>query len=800
MQECDLNQSWSVQKEGSDRIRITDLPDDAMLRENRSPKAKSGSGGAFFDGGKYIYRKDWQVSEEFCRKTLFLEFEGVYQKASVLLNGEKIAEHPYGYTGFLADATGRVREGRNELTVIADNSAIPNTRWYSGSGIYREVHLHVGGNEYVAPGSPRITVLDDERIRVQMSGRIDGSSRVRVRIFSGNSCICEGEGMDVILQIPDVRHWDAEHPYLYTCEVCIENEGSVTDKAVTSFGMRTLGWGKDGFLVNGKPVLLRGACIHHDNGILGACAFRDAEERRIRIMKEAGFNAVRSAHNPISKAMLRACDRMGMYVMDEAFDMWLVHKNPCDYAGETFRSWWCHDLAAMIDKDFSHPSVVMYSIGNEISELGREDGQEMARKMTDFCHRMDSGRPVTAGVNLALAQMASFSRKSKPFANESEQGTDDTAKAPTSEFFNKLMNYLGNRMDKAASTRQADRIAEVLRGILDIPGYNYAASRYKKDALNVPGQPEVGSETMTHTLYRNWQLVEQIPALIGDFMWTGWDYLGESGIGTIRYLDRRTKKDVDPGLIISSGAGVIDICGKMRPEVGWNRIIWGLEKNPVIGVDPYTHTGHFKSRRMWRKKDTIASWSWEGCEGKKADVTVYSDAPYVELICNGVSLGRKKTSEDCAVFQEVPYQPGVLEASAQKENKEETGRSRLISAGRESVIRLTPDKKVLHANGQDLCFLDIGIADRNGVVKSSCDRKLTVTVTGAGKLQAFGSARPCMAEDFISTEHTAYYGRALAVIRAGYGPGIIRMEVTGPDLEKQTVEIETIPDRREEEE
>ena len=796
MQEYDLNQGWSVQKEGSDRIRMTDLPDDAMLRENRSPKARAGSAGAFFDGGKYSYRKTWQVSGKLADSTLLLEFEGVYQKAAVWLNGEIIAEHPYGYTGFFAEATGKVREGGNELTVIADNSAIPNTRWYSGSGIYREVHLYAGGKEYISPGSPRITVLDGERIRVQTSGTI-GSSRVRVRICSEGNCVCEGEGRDVILQIPEARHWDAEHPFLYTCEASLEKDGSVTDTAAVSFGMRTLSWGKEGFLVNGIPVLFRGACIHHDNGILGACSFRDAEERRVRILKEAGFNAIRSAHNPLSKAMLAACDRMGMYVMDEAFDMWLVHKNPYDYAGDTFRSWWCHDLSVMIDRDFSHPSVVMYSIGNEISELGRADGQDMARKMTDFCHRMDPTRPVTAGVNLALAQMASFSRKAKPFANESEQGTDDTAKAPTSEFFNKLTNYLGNQMDKAASTKRADRIAEVLRGILDIPGYNYATSRYGKDARQVPGRPEVGSETMTHTLYRNWQLVKQIPTLIGDFMWTGWDYLGESGIGTIRYLDRRTRKDAEPGLIISSGAGVIDICGKMRPEVGWNRIIWGLEQKPVIGVDPYTHADHFKSSRMWRKKDTLASWSWEGCEGKKADVTVYSDAPYVELLCNGVTLGRKQTREDCAVFKKVPYQPGTLEASAQKADGEETGRSRLVSAGKETVISLTPEKKVLYANGQDLCFLNIGITDRNGIVKSSQDRKLSVTVTGGGTLQAFGSARPTMAENFTGTEHTAYYGRALAVIRAGYRPGIIRVEVTGPDLEKQTVVIETISDQRE---
>ena len=797
MRKTDLNRGWTVQKEGDAALRAVDLPDDAMLREARSPQAKAGSGGAFFAGGKYIYRKDWQLSAENCAQTLILEFEGVYQNAQVLLNGECLAEHPYGYTGFFVDVTGKAKPGSNALTVIADNSAVPNTRWYSGSGIYREVHLYAGEEEFIAPDGLKVGILDAERIRVQTAGSFSGKSRIEIRVLSQGTEVCRETGTDVVLKIPDVRHWDAEHPYLYTCEARLLQGERVRDTASVRFGMRTLGWGKDGFLVNGKPVLLRGACIHHDNGILGACAFRDAETRRVRILKQAGFNAIRSAHNPMSKAMLDACDAMGMYVMDEAFDMWLLHKNPHDYGGDTFRAWWERDLEAMIAKDFCHPCVVLYSIGNEISELGRPDGQEQARRMVSCCHRLDAARPVTSGVNLALAQMASFNRKAKPFANESEQGTDDTAKAPTSEFFNKLMNYLGDRMDKAAATKRADRIAAAMRDILDVPGYNYATSRYRRDAAQAPEQTTLGSETMPHSLYRNWQLVRELPTLAGDFMWTGWDYLGEAGIGTIRYLDRRTKKDVDPGLLISSGAGVIDICGKMRPETGWNKRIWGLETAPVIGVAPYTHAGQFASRRMWRRADTIASWAWGGCEGRKADVTVYADAPCVELRCNGKEIGKEKTREDAAVFHNVPYVPGVLEALAVREDGTSES-SRLCSAGEDTRIQLTPDKRILHANGQDLCFLDIDLTDKNGITKSACDQKLTVRVAGAGSLQAFGSARPAMAEDFVSTAHTTYYGKALAVIRAGYAPGKITAEVSGQGLETQVIEIEAIAMDKEE--
>ncbi len=800
MKKCDFNRAWSVKKEGDQKIRQVHLPDDAMLYEPRSETAKSGSAGAFFAGGKYIYKKNWNVTEEMSKQTMILEFEGVYQNAQVLVNGNCAAEHPYGYTNFFVDVTGQVTAGENEITVIADNSQMPNSRWYSGSGIYREVQLYVAGREYIRPEGIKVTVTGPDQIRVTTDAVLSESCQIRLQIFAGgqnterqnvNGLVAEAEGSDVCITIPNVKAWDDEHPYLYQCCVQIIKDGTIVDSSQVNFGMRTLSWGKDGLLVNGRSVLLRGACIHHDNGVLGACNFRDAEARRVRILKEAGFNAIRSAHNPISKAMLDACDVMGMYVMDETFDMWLVHKNPYDYAKEKFHVWWQQDTQAMISKDYNHPCVVMYSIGNEISEIGRPEGQDMARKMVAFCHVLDQTRPVTSGVNLALALMASFSKKSEPFANkESEKGVDDTAKIPTSAFFNMLMNRMGNQMDKAASTGGANKIAKVIREIFDIPGYNYATSRYGKDGSERPDQATVGAETMPASLYQNWKLVQEIPTMIGDFMWTGWDYLGESGIGTIRYLDKKTKKDTEPGLIISGGPGIIDICGKMRPEVGWSKIIWGMEDKPVIGVDPFTHTTHFKSARMWRKADTIASWSWEGCEGIAGNVTIYSDAERVELLINGKSLGMKKTKEATAIFKKIPFQPGKLEAVGYDGNGREISRSIMESAMGDTKIKLVPEKTILYANGQDLCFLNIDLVGANGITKSSVDQKLTVEVTGAGVLQGYGSARANMAENFYSKCHTTYYGRSLAVIRAGYEPGRIFVKVSGVGLQTQELEIE----------
>lgn len=802
MRKLDFNWGWSVQKEGESNVRIVNLPDDAMLREKRSGTALSGSAGAFFEGGRYLYQKKLKIGKDKIDETYILEFEGIYQNAEVLLNGVKIAERPYGYTNFFVELTGKLNEGDNEITVIADNADVPNSRWYSGSGIYREVHLYTAGADYIRPEGIRVSTIGENEILVQVDARKQADVVARVEVSCNGAVVAEAMGTEIQaaaaeaertgcrIRIPDARLWSEEHPDLYRCKVTLLSGDQVADEAEVTFGMRWLSWGANGFAVNGKPVLLRGACIHHDNGVLGACGFRDAERRRVRILKEAGFNAIRSSHNPVSKAMLDACDEMGMYVIDELYDMWLMHKNPFDFGREKFSEWWREDLLSMISKDYNHPSVIMYSMGNEITELGRADGQETARAMVDVCHQEDRSRPVTAGINLALAQMAAFRSKKKDTDEQKIMTGDDTKNAPTSEFFNMLVNKLGDRMDKAAATKGAGRIVVKLREIFDIPGYNYATSRYLIDAKERPDQATYGSETFTHSLCRNWKLIEQIPSLIGDFMWTGWDYLGESGIGTIRYMDKKTKKDIDPGLIISGGAGVIDICGKMRPETGWNQTIWGLESNPVIGVNPYTHAAHFKSKRMWRKADTLSSWSWEGCEGIKEAVTVYADAPVVELILNGRSLGKKKTKENTAVFKKVPYEKGELEAAAFDGNGNETGRSRLKSAEGRTKIRLTPDKRRLKSDGQSLCFLEIDLTGENGITKSSIDQKIKVEVEGAGQLQGFGSARPCMAEDFVSHVHTTYYGKALAVIRAGYEPGSITVKVSGEGLETEELRLE----------
>ena len=780
----DFNSGWLFSKRGSDISAVTvDLPHDAMIHEQRSKDSVPAGACGYFREGCYEYVKKFSAPGEWENKSVILELEAVYQDSSVYLNGKKLAERPYGYSDyFVVLSQNLIIGGENELKVVADNSKAPNSRWYSGAGIIRPVSLHIGNVFHIVPDSIFVNAGQDGEAEVRLE--VTGGDAVRVTISKDGKEAASAEGKVedgkacVRLSVGDPDLWDAENPNLYLCEVVLLDGGTETDRNSAEFGFRSISWGKDGFRVNGREVLLRGACVHHDNGILGACSFEEAEERRVRILKDAGFNALRSAHNPAAKGMLRAADRLGMYIMDENFDMWLVKKNPADYGGDTFREWWQRDTEAMIRKDWSHPSVVMYSIGNEIAELGVAEGQEYCRMISDFVRRTDPTRPVTLGMNLMLASAAS---KGKGIYGEGKNtGTQTMDSMPTSEFFNILMNKMGGIIDRMAASKDADKVVAQVSGILDIPGYNYATSRYEKEVEMYPDRSFTGSETLPKMLYKNWELVKKYPNITGDFMWTGWDYLGEAGIGTVRY-----KSYNNNGLIISGGCGVVDICGKQRPEVQWNRLIWGLTDKPGIGVEPYTHAGEAHTQAMWRDTDAVASWAWDGCEGKKQTVTVYSVGAEAELTVNGKSYGRKKIKEDKAVFRRVKYEPGTVEAVSYDENGKEIGRTSLSSAIGRTSVRIIAEKPELKADGQDLCFLRFELTGENGIIRSASDQPLTVEVTGAGTLQAFGSARPNMKEDFISDTHTTYLGQALAVVRAGTEKGNIRVRVSGEDLEEK---------------
>lgn len=788
MKKTDFNSGWLFSRRGEeDKAKLVSLPHDAMLLEPRSKDAKTAGASGYFREGCYDYVKTFKAPEDWKEKSVILELEAVYMNSSVYLNGELMAERPYGYSNYFVELNSGLRFGEeNELKVVADNSKAPNSRWYSGSGIIRPVSLHIGNKAHFVPDSLHVEGSQDGKATVAVE--VTGGDLLKVTLTRNGkeAASASGEVTDgtahLVLSVQDPDLWDAENPNLYTCKAVLMDGDKEADCTSVDFGFRTLSWSKDGFKVNGKEVLFRGACVHHDNGVLGACAFDEAEERRVRILKDAGFNAIRSAHNPAAKSMLDACDRLGMYVMDESFDMWVIHKNPFDYGGDTFLEWWQRDLEAMIRKDWSHPSVVMYSIGNEISDLGAKEGQEFCQKQADFVRATDPSRAVTLGINLMLASMVA---KGKGMYGEGkETGSQSMDSAPTSEFFNILMNKMGGLMDMAANNKGSDQVVAQVSHMLDMPGYNYATSRYEKEAKTYPDRPFTGSETLPKSLYKNWQLVKKIPNLTGDFMWTGWDYLGESAIGTVRY-----KSDGTDGLIVSGGAGIIDICGKQRPEVQWGRLIWDLSDKPAIAVEPYTRAKDKRAVSIWRDNDCVESWAWDGCEGLKQTVRVYANGATAELIINGKSYGKKKVKSDMAIFKKVTYVPGTATVVSYDANGKEIARTSYSSATGKTSVRVVAEKPVLKADGNDLCFLRLELVGENGVIRSASDQKLKVEVSGAGTLQAFGSSRPVMRENFYSDTHTTYLGHALAVVRAGSVPGEIRVKVSGEGLDTQEVVV-----------
>ena len=792
MAKYSFNSGWQFWADGRSEKQTVELPHDAMIHETRDPNCANAENSGFYPGGKYFYQKNLNVPKSYRDLTVILEFEGVYQKASVYINRQKAAYHPYGYTPFFVDCGPCLKYGEsNVITVEVDNSRTPNGRWYTGSGIYRPVSLIVKNKNHIPINGIHIKTVSCDPPRIEVRTEHTGGE-VSVKILRDGSCVASAEGDRVTILIPDGELWSEETPVLYQCEATVKSGGTVTDQECVDFGVRMLSWSNRGFFVNGKETKLRGACIHHDNGVLGACAFEEAEDRRVSKLKEAGFNAIRSAHNPCSQALLRAADRHGVYVMDELTDVWYKHKHPNDYADD-FEEWHLKDLRSMVERDYNHPSVIMYSIGNEIGEAQEAKGVQAAKEMAELCHLLDDARPVTIGTNLMICDME---RRGKgiPYSgnsNKKAKGKKDSKKKNHpigSQLFNILMNIMGSRMDQQSAKPGCDLATAEHFSYMDICGYNYGTVRYRNEPSHYPNRIIVGSETRPPCIAENWRTVMKCPHVIGDFMWTGWDYLGEAGIGTVSYSRSR-----NAGFLLKkypfllSGAGIIDICGNFRPDVFLARAAWGkLRGKPYIGVEPEIYAGERPIFTMWRKSDAVHSWSWEGCERSPANIIVYSDAAQVELFLNGRPLGRKPVFSCAARFKTI-YQPGELVAVGYSADGKELGRDILRTAGSDVTLKAKPEKTHLHADGQDLCYLNIELSDQNGEIAASKEAKVRVEVSGAGTLQGFGSANPYTQEGFDGNTHDTFYGRALAVIRAAKESGDITVTVSAEGFSPQKI-------------
>lgn len=786
------------------------IPHDAMIHEKRSIDAVGGSAHGYFPGGKYTYEKKFIIPAEWKGKYIAVEFEGVYKNSEVCLNGEKIYSRPYGYVPFLVLLDKNINYGsENVLTVIADNSKLPNSRWYTGSGIYRPVNLYVAEPAHICYQGIKITTLSYEERRIGFEIKLDGidkpegfSVRVQVRdkehvmventikldsLHNANTAVVEME-----LTIPNAKLWDEEHPNLYQASIMLEESNTVVDAAEEIFGIREISWSNKGFFINGKETLLRGGCVHHDNGIVGAAAWEKSEWRRVRIMKEAGFNAIRSSHNPTSEAMLHACDALGMYVIDETFDTWYNRKNKYDY-GCDFEKWWKADTIAMVERDYNHPSVIMYSIGNEVAEPCEEKGLKLGFAQMECIHSLDVMRPVTCGTNLMILGRAAKGQgiyqdgETNTSASSKENKTKENKESNNSLIFNIMASFIGSGMNKGGNSRKIDELSSPFLNRLDIAGYNYGSGRYPLEAKAHPDRVVFGSETFPQDIWKNWEMVKKYPYLIGDFMWTAWDYLGEAGIGAWSYTGGMPFNRPYPWIL--GGAGVIDILGNPDASCRYAAVVWNKIKQPVIGVRPVNHPGIHVSKSVWRGTNAIESWSWSECEGNRTIVEVYGKGETVKLYLNDKLIGKKRLKQCKALFH-VKYEPGKLTAVMYGEQGNETGRSCLVSATGKKSIRVYPEENSVEAG--NIVYVDIAITGENGEVESAADEALTCKVTG-GVLLGFGSANPCTTEVYDSGVFTTYYGKAQAVIYAEK-PGMIQIEVTGKDS-RGNAQIEVSPEK-----
>lgn len=768
------------------------VPHDAMIHEKRTADAAGGSAHGYFPGGIYTYEKKFFIPAEWKEKYLAVEFEGVYKNAEVFLNGKKLYERPYGYVPFLVRLDENANYGeKNLLTVIADNSKLPNSRWYTGSGIYRPVNLYLSERTHISYQGVKITTLSCKPAKIRIEGKLEGIDSakeygVRMQIQDGETTIAEkfvkvnaaqsgNEKATAVaeIELPEARLWDEESPNLYLAKIILEEGEKILDTAEERFGIRKLSWSTKGFFVNGKATLLRGGCVHHDNGILGAASWEKSERRRVKIMKEAGFNAIRSSHNPASEAMLRACDELGMYVMDETFDTWYNRKNKYDY-GCDFEAWWEADTTAMVERDYNHPSVILYSIGNEVAEPCEKKGLQVGSAMIECIHSHDHTRPVTCGTNLMVMGRAA---KGQGIYQDGETNTTSSSKEQKKESnnslaFNIMASFIGSGMNKGGNSKKVDAISSPFLDRLDIAGYNYGSGRYPLEGKAHPERIVFGSETFPQDIWKNWKMVKEYPYLIGDFMWTAWDYLGEAGIGAWSYTRGMPFNRPYPWLL--GGAGVIDILGNPDASCRYAAVIWEKNSKPVIGVRPANHPGVRVSKSVWRGTNAIESWSWSGCEGNKTIVEVYGNGATVKLYLNNKLIGKKKLKQCKALFS-VKYKSGSLCAIQYDAQEKEIGRSRLLSAEGEKRISVCPEEKQVKAG--DIVYVDISVKGTNGIVESAADEQLNCRVKG-GVLLGFGSADPCTTEAYDTGKFKTYYGRAQAVV---YAPetGTIRVEAEG---------------------
>ena len=755
-----FDDGWTFSKDG--KTISVNLPHDWDIYTAPNPESgATGTGGGWYAAGKGEYRKKFATPKG---EIVKLHFEGVYQKAEIFVNGQKAGQHGYGYTPFTIDVTPYLFKGKrqNEVVVKVNNSEQPNCRWYSGSGIYRHVWLETMPALHIAENGVFVTTPKIEankatvnvEVTVQNEGNSEQQSIVEVEGQQKTVLLKAGESkkVDFSYTISNPHLWSPDDPYLYTANVKLS---TLSSQLSTKYGIRSFSFDAEkGFVLNGKPMVLNGACVHHDDGVLGAMAFDAAEIRKVKLMKEAGFNLIRTSHNPTTRAFLDACDSIGMLVIGEAFDGWRTAKLKYDYS-TLIDSCYREDIHAMVMRDRNHPSIISWSLGNEVIERKELRVVHTARLLKKAVLEIDDTRPITEA-------LCAWDRDWEIYDPHFE--------------------------------------------VLDIGGYNYMIFKHGSDHQRDPKRVMWQTESYPRDAFRNWATVNDHPYVVGDMVWTGLDYLGESGIGRYYYEGER------PGESFAEGGqpdwhgaycGDVDITGWRKPISHYREMLWDVKGqwSKANGLymavkEPNGYRGNIKET-MWSVWPTWESWNWTGStdykgeavpswEGKPIDVEVYTKAPEVKLYLNDKLVGTKQVSRDTqfkAVFS-IPYEVGVLRAEADGKNVT------LATAGEPARLRLTADRNVIAAGGQDLTYITVEVVDKDGCVCPDAAIPCEAIVEGQGKMMAFATADLKDREPKTSPSVTTWKGRALLVVRSSLSKGKAQVTIKS-SLPTATMTIKT---------
>ena len=813
MRKIKFNQDWVVSDSSSKTVnsllsnktqsgKTITLPYDCMIHEKRTKNTKHGSQTGFYPGGNYQYIRQFSAPEEWKNSTVLLEFEGIYGTAKVFVNNVLAYVSFEGYTPFTIGLNDHLNYGAdNQIRVEVLNDEEQNTRWYSGSGIYRSVNLYVGTGSFIAQHGIRLHSEDVSKdgavicLDTELVNRSEKKAcTLYTEIISADGSLVNKDVCPVTLFADDTelihrriflkepKLWSPDAPNLYTVH-CKLMEGEILlDEQEEVFGVRSLAADPvRGFRINGQKIELKGACIHHDSGLIGANTYQAAEDRKIRLMKEAGFNTIRSAHNLVSEETLSACDRYGMLVIDELSDMWNTAKNTKDYSMH-FSSSYETLVRAMIRKDFNHPSVIAYSTSNEVPEAGTAYGARLNRKITNLIRDLDPGRFTTAGLNALIALGPKIGVIIKDVQQSfQKQNAGNTAADAGSNALNGMMSIMhGPLADLFARHELVSETLCEFAETLDIVGYNYLTGRHESEKEKYPNRVIMGSETYAQDIPVLWNIVKRNPHVIGDMTWTGWDYLGEAGIGGFYYDGGRPFSNHWPDRI--SFCGDFDLLGNRKAISYYRQAAYGELKEPRIFCERMDRNGTAPSVTTWAWKDIIPSWTWKGYEGKTIKVWVLSDAEETELFLNGLSFGRKKVGETEAFLSvyELPYESGTLTA-VDYVNGEKRASYELSSAGDDVSPILRADKTDLQSNCADLAFVEIALNDGNGLLNMQQSRRFKVEINGPAELIGLGNACFSSEEEYDSSESVTWDGRAMAVIRSENKTGQVQVRCRTED-------------------